>query len=377
MQRILLYILLVTFVQTGFAQVPNYDFFAFRLGNMFNVNPAWVTKDDGINVILNGQTLSSRVNYSDKNIMAGIYSRVGNKSGLGMKVLSDSRGAFQIWRADISYGFHAQFAEHHSLRLGALAGINNSNLNLNRIDNYQLLDPSDPTLSSSYFNSTQFIAGAGLLYTLHNLDVSVSLPQIISTSQVFNSYLNAAVFYKIKANENIMLQPWISYQNMPVTKNVTGGYLKATYKDLLWAQVGYQSNKSFNSGVGVTFENIGIAYGFRVSNADFRPVGGAVHEVMLTLKINNKKSKKDNHNSSDSGEGTSTLDDIIKKLDNLLNKDVTAENKSELQSELDRIKEMLRNAEIDNSDPNNSKVVEKQLITIEEKLRTIENRLLK
>jgi type IX secretion system PorP/SprF family membrane protein len=372
MKRIFFFFIMISFAQSAFAQVPNYDFFAFRLGNMFNVNPAWVTKDEGINVVLNGQALNSPLSYSDKNLMVGVYSGVGSKSGLGIKAISDSRGPFHVFRADLSYGFHAKFSDVHSLRLGALAGINNSTLNLNRIDNYDMLDQSDPTLSSSYYNATQFIAGAGLLYSLKNLDVSVSLPQIISTSQPLNTYVNVAAFYKINAGENFVLQPWISYQNMPVTKNLTGGYVKATYKDLFWVQTGYQTNKSLSASMGVLFENIGISYGFRTSNSDFRPVAGMVHEVGFTLRINRKQKTDKRYTSSDS---TQTLDQIIQKLNDLLNKEVTAKNRAELQTELDKIKEMLRNAEIDNSDPEKSKKVEQQLIIIEEKLSAIEKRL--
>ncbi|MFN6945809.1 MAG: PorP/SprF family type IX secretion system membrane protein [Cytophagaceae bacterium] len=372
MKKLLVFIGVSLVAQISYAQVSNYDFFAYRLGNMFNVNPAWVTKDDGINVILNAQTLSTPLNYADKNIMAGIYSRVGERSGLGVKTISNTRGAFNIFRSDLSYGYEAKFSERHSLRLGALAGLHNSSLNINRIDNYEMLDLSDPTLSNSYFNTTQFVAGAGIVYSIQNLDVSASFPQIISTSQPFNSYMNTAVFYRIKAGNDLVVQPWVSYENIPVTKNMLGTYVKCTYQDLIWVQAGFQNNRSIQGAFGISFENIGIAYGYRSANSDFRQVGGAVHEVAFTFRII-KGSKKNRIRNPDGS--PQTLDDIIKNLDALLNKDVTKENRADLLNELDRIKKMLREAEIDNSDPEKIKLVEQQLILIEEKLRMIEKKL--
>lgn len=337
---------------------------------MFNVNPAWVTKDEGINVMLNTQIIGSSIGYAQRNLSAGVYSQAGNNSGLGMKVISDSRGAFQTLHADVSYGFHARFAEGHSLRMGVLAGLDNSNLNINRLDSHGLIDMSDPTLSSNYYNNTQFVAGAGVLYSLRNLDVAASVPQIISTSQPFNSYVNAAVFYKINASDKIIVQPWLSYQNIPVTKSLMGGYVKATYKDVFWLQGGYQNNNCGAGAMGVMYENIGLSYGFRMSNPEFKEVAGGVHEIAFTLRISRKKAKGDKQAAA----VTTGLEDIMSRLDNLLQQDITTRNESDLRAELNAIKQMLAKAEIDNTAPGKAKIVEKQLTEIEEKIRAIEKK---
>ena len=366
-------LMLVLLAHTGFAQVTNYDFFAFRNGNMFSVNPAWVTKDDAIHVVVNGQTMSSAVNYGYKNLMAGVYSGVGNNSGLGLKVISDTRGAFQVLRADLSYGFHARFTGGHSLHMGALMGIHNSNLNISRIENYELIDPADPTLSSNYYNATQFVAGAGILYTYKKFDLSVSLPQIVSTAQPFNSYINAAAFYEIKSGPDFTFQPWVSYQRMPVTPSLVGGYVKTTYKDKIWLQAGYQNNKSVSAAFGVKFDNIGIAYGYRTGSADFKQVGGQMHEVTFSIALQRKTKSAKAAGREESGDHE--LAGILKRLDKLLGQEITDLNRAEFRAELERIKVMLSHAEVENADPRKAKHVEKQLTLIEEKLRILEQKL--
>lgn len=372
MQKAIFYFLLFAVVRSGYAQVANYDFYAFRTGNMFNVNPAWVTKDEGINITLNSQIMGSSIGYAQKNIMAGIYSETGENSGLGLKVISDTRGAFEVLHTDLSYGFHARFSKGHSLRLGVLAGLNNSRINVNRLDSYELIDLSDRTLYSNYYNATQFVAGAGLLYSIRNFDIAASLPQIISTARPFNSYVNAAIFYTIKANDKLVVQPWFSYQRIPVTKALVGGYVKANYKDRLWAQAGYQNNKSFASAAGIFYENIGISYGVRLSNPEFREVAGSIHEIAFTVRIKQKKSKK---NKSGEGSSGTDLDKIVSRIDNLLAQDIRTGNRSELLRELNAIKEMLSKAELDNADPEKAKLVEEQLAIIESKFRAIEEKL--
>jgi type IX secretion system PorP/SprF family membrane protein len=365
MRRIILFLLLITGVGQSMAQVTNYDFFAFRTGNMFSVNPAWVTKDEGINVILNSQVMGTTQSFGQKNLMAGVYSQVGNKSGLGTKIITDSRGAFQTLHADVSYGFNAQFSDKHGLRMGLLAGLRNSSFNINRLESHELIDLSDPTLGSNHYNNTQFLVGAGIVYNYQNLDVMASIPQIVSTSQVSNAYINTAVSYKIVGNNDFTFQPWVSYQNIPVTKSLVGGYVKSTYKDLLWAQVGYQSNKSTMGAVGVIYENIGLSYGFRLSNPDVKQVaGGALHEITFALRIVKKKSKLD-----------AGLQALVSRLDHVLSQEVTSVNRVQLRNELNEIRKLLSQAEIDNSNPKKAKLVEEQLNVIEEKIRIIEKRL--
>ena len=368
MNRVILFFAAIVFTSAT-AQNLSYDFYAFRLGNMFNVNPAYCAKDEGINVMLNAQSQNAGVNYANKNIMAGAYSLISQHQGMGLKVISDTRGAFQLLKADVSYAYVAKLSDAHTLRMGIAAGINTANVSTTRIANYQSLDQTDPTLTTNNFNTKQFTAGAGLLYTFKDLDVSFSLPHIVTTTQPINSYMNAAVFYKIKVNEMIKIQPWISYQNIPVTKNVEALLVKGIYKDMFWLQAGYQSNNNFMAAFGATFENLGFSYGFKMSNNKFTSVTGGIHELAITMKINPGKGK-----SKGSGSNAS-LDQIIANLDRLLTQEVTPDNKASIRAELEKVKAQLQNAELDNSDPEKAKKVEQQLQQIDEKLKQIEKKL--
>jgi type IX secretion system PorP/SprF family membrane protein len=370
MKKYLFLVMLFLLTTVSYAQNENYDFYGFRLNTMFTVNPAWVTQDDGVNVMLNSQLTGSSFGYAHKNIMAGVYGAVGQNSGLGLKVISDSRGAFQIFRADVSYGFHVRLTKEHSLRLGLLAGVSDNRINLHRADPSQQIDLNDPTLASDAY-STQFVTGAGLVYSFKQLEVSASLPQIISSNRPTNTYLNAAVFYSIKVNNDLTIKPWISYQTFPVTKELLGGYTRASFKNVLWAQVGYQNNKSFASAIGASYDNIGLSYGIRFSNSEFKQIAGQVHEVAITVRIFRDKEKYS------SGSGTITLQDVMARIDVLMNQKVTSKNRSELRKELQGIRQMLLKAELDSEDPTKADVVAKQLLEIEEKLRDLEQQLQK
>jgi type IX secretion system PorP/SprF family membrane protein len=169
--------------------------------------------------------------------------------------------------------------------LGLSAGLLKNSLLVNRIENYDILDQSDPTLTKSYYNTNQFAAGAGFLYTYKGLDVSFSMPHIIATNEPLNSYFNGAVFYTIKAGEEFKITPWVCYQNIPVTKDVTSLFVKGMYKDMIWIQGGYQTNKTFCAMFGVNIESLSIGYGYKSSNKQFNTITSALHEITFGFKI--------------------------------------------------------------------------------------------
>ncbi|MDF2451739.1 MAG: putative rane protein [Bacteroidota bacterium] len=354
------------------AQVLSYDFYTFRLNNMFNVNPAYAGKGDGLNAVLSAQSQNKGVAFANKNLMVGVYSKVSKKQALGGRLISDTRGAFQILKADVSYAYIAKILDESSLTFGLSAGILNNNMLVNRIENYESLDQTDPTLNRSYYNTTQFSAGAGLLYNYKNLDVSVSLPHMLTTNEPLNGYLHGAVFYTIKAGNDFKVTPWLCYQNIPVTKSVTSLNLKTMYKDVIWVQAGYQTNRSVSAMLGVKIENLSLGYGFRFNNKDFRTVSSGSHEVALALKLPQRGKTLGSSPISDNA----SLNEIIARLDKLSKEAVTAKNKENIKAELEKIKLLLQKAEVDNSSPEKAQEVSKQLLLIDEKLKMIEKNLL-
>lgn len=371
MKKIIIIIAVLIVSLNSKAQLISYDFYTFRLNNMYNINPAFSSKGDGINVMLNAQSQNKGVAYANKNFMLGVYSKISKKQALGGKVINDIRGAFQVLKADLSYAYIAKINEESSLTMGLSAGILNNNLITSRIENYQALDQTDPTLTKSYYNTTQFAAGAGLLYNYKALDVSVSLPHIISTNQPLNGYTHAAVFYTFNAGEKFKITPWVCYQNIPITKSLYSGYLKGSYKDFVWIQAGYQSNKTIQAMLGVNVENFSLGYGFRFNNKEFSPIATGSHEVSFSIRIP-QRSKVGNRPISDNA----SLNEILARLDKLSNQEITSKNKESIKSELEKIKLLLQKAEIDNSSPEKAQEVSKQLLQIDEKLKIIEKKLL-
>ena len=367
----LIYIILFFITLSAKAQVLSYDFYSFRINNMFNVNPAYTGKNDGLNIVLSMQSQNKGVAHANKNFMLGMHSKISKKQAIGGRLISDTRGAFQLLKADLSYAFIAKITYESTFTMGLSAGILNNNLMINRIENFESLDQIDPTLTKSYYNTTQFTAGAGLLYTYKALEISVSLPHIIGTSQPLNGYVNGALFYSIKAGQKFKITPWVCYQNIPVTKNIVSAHVKTIYDDIIWVQVGYQTNNTFNAMLGINIENVSIGYGYKLSNKEFNTVATGSHEVTLAYRI-----PKIKRQATSSLNDNSSLNDIVNRLNTILKEPVTSKNKESVKIELAKIKILLQKAEIDNSTPEKAQGVSNQLLQIDEKLKLIEQKLL-
>lgn len=368
----ILYIAISLLGIEGVAQNLSYDFYTYRLNNMYNINPAYTGKDDGMNIILSAQSQNKGVAFANKNFMLGLHSKISSKQAIGGKMIYDYRGAFQNIKADLTYAYIAKINDAQKLSLGLSAGVYNNSINTSKIEGYERLDYSDPTLSNNYYNQTQFSAGVGLLYTLKGLDVSLSLPHIITTSQPLNSYFNGSVFYTIKAGNKFKITPWVSYQNIPVTKSVTSFMLKTAFKDLVWIQLGYQTNKSINMALGLNYENISLGYGYRMSNKEFNGITTGMQEITLGYRIIKNNSKKINITASES----MSLADIAQRLMELADQPVTDSNKADIKAQLQALKQSLKKAEVDNSTPEKAAEVSKQLQQIDEKLKIIEKNLI-
>lgn len=288
MKNILLLIIVIASTKLS-AQVVSYDFYSFRLNNMYNVNPAYSGKGEGINAILNAQAQSNGVVNANKNLMLGVYSKVSNAQAIGGRVISDTRGAFQTLKADFSFAQILKLNDNSNLVLGISPGILNNNLVRSRIENYDMLDQTDPKLNQNFYNNTQFSLGAGLYYNFKELEVSVSMPHAVVTNQKINGYLNAALFYTIKAGDKFKVTPWVCYQNMQVTKSITSAYVKTMYAEKIWLQLGYQTNNSLQAMLGVNLDNFGLGYGFKLSNNNYKNVTSGAHEIMLSYKIMKQK----------------------------------------------------------------------------------------
>src|ERR1035437_5574509 len=133
-KKIIITGILLTGLKLG-AQDLSMDYYSY-LYNKFNINPAYCAKDDKMSAILD---LRQRAGLSSNNAMFGIKSTLSQNQGIGARFISDNRNAFQVFKADATYGYKLKIDDKQNLTFGISAGLETKSLNVTKIKNYDQL----------------------------------------------------------------------------------------------------------------------------------------------------------------------------------------------------------------------------------------------
>ncbi len=335
--------------------------------NRYNLNPAFAGNNGNISAILNTKTYMAGFSDAPRNTMFGIHAPLNEQQGIGARIISDRRGAYELSKYDATYSYQIQLDESSDLRFGVSAGALRRMLNPNLINNVELLDQTDPTLAGDYFDQTNFIAGVGMVYDYENLQVGLSAPHLVIGSEQLSEHLVGSVSYRYEFEESdFAVTPLVIYQNMPVLDNRFDVLLRGDYKEKVWTQIGYQSTDNLNFALGFDFGPFGIGYSYEMNNSELSNIASNNNEIVVRLSFLPPKKQKQNAI-------LSTLDEYVAKFDAMLKEGQNKFGKQEVFSEIMRIRTKLLELEEIN-DKKTAKKVEQKLSTIEGQIIALEKK---
>lgn len=354
---------------TASSQELAYGYYNYIM-NRFNLNPAFAGNNGNISAILNTKTYQSGFNGAPRNTMFGVHAPISSTQGAGLRVFSDRRGGYEVAKYDAVYSYQIQIDEKSDLRFGISAGAVRRMLNANSIANGELLNQADPTLASGYFDETNFIAGVGLVYDYENLQVGFSAPHLVDGSNDLSEYLVGTIGYKYELeNSKLAFTPTFIYQNMPVIDNQFDFLLKAEYNDKMWVQGGYQSTQNLNFGVGFDLGPFGVGYSYEMNNSDLNNIAKGSNEIVIMIGLASKKVQQTDATIKE-------LDEHVAKLTAMLNDGNNNYKRSDVMSEIQRIRMELNKLGKENN-KKKAKAVEKRLLTIENQIIELEKKYAK
>lgn len=350
----------------SYGQELSHNYYNYIL-NRFNLNPAIAGNNGNISAMLNTKTYLSGFSGAPRNTMFGLHAPISLNQGLGMRVVSDRRGGFEVDKYDAAYSYQIQLDDRQDLRFGISAGAITRKLNTSGIDNIDLLNQNDPTLAGNYFNETNFIAGVGLVYDFDNLQVGLSAPHLIQGSEPISDYIVGSASYRYEFdNSPFSITPTVIYQNLPVLDNQFDVLLKGEYDEKVWALAGYRSNNNLTFGLGFDLGPFGLGYAYEMSNSDLEMIGGGSHEIVIQVAFKSAKQKKKT-------ELVQTLDDYVARFDAMINDNNNQYNREQVKSEIMQIRTELNKLDATN-DKGAAKIVEKRLVKIEQQIIALEKK---
>lgn len=266
--------------------ISNYNLYNI---NTYAINPAYVGSGDGLFTLLHFKNHLAGITHAPRNLMFVVHSPVGDNLSLGGNIVVGQGGAFKNTSANIASSYKVNLATDHKLTFGLSGGFVKPGLDMNKLDNTDL---SDPTLQAGYNEKVYYKFGLGAIYNWRDLEVSLALPNAKQEEKnLLGKYFIGYASYKFfTADGNWKIQPSLLYKSIPVSPDQADLYVMGEWKKMLWAQAGYRTNNNLIFGGGITIENINVGYAYEAPTGT-KELSKGTHEVVFTFLLKKKSAK--------------------------------------------------------------------------------------
>jgi type IX secretion system PorP/SprF family membrane protein len=317
--------------------------------------------------MLNTKTYMAGFSDAPRNTMFGIHAPITSAQGIGGRIISDKRGAYELTKYDLTYSYQIRFDEKSDLRFGISAGALRRMLNPNNISGSEFLNQADPTLGDGFYDETRFIAGVGLVYDYDKLQIGLSAPSLVVGGEEISQHIVATASYLYNINNSdFAISPIVIYQNLPIIDNRYDILLKGEFKEKIWAQVGYQSTNNLNFGIGFDLGPFGVGYSYEMNNSEINDIASSSNEIMITIGFASQKMKERDAT-------LETLDNYVAKLNKMMADNQNTYSRGDVMTEIQKIRMELTGLEKQNN-KKKAKEVEKRLLTIENQIIELEKK---
>jgi type IX secretion system PorP/SprF family membrane protein len=268
------------------------------LVNSYSLSPAYAGINGGLEAFFQTRrNLLGQVNAPEINKIS-INGSVFNQVGAGLNLLEYSRGVFKTISFETSYSYQIHIREEHILSFGLSAILLSNRIDLASIDDLG----DDPYFTfESDFRSTNFNAGAGIVYLYKDLRLGISAPLLLENriksngSVVYNTgrTLGLHAGYVVRYN-SLSFYPMITSHHYSGNSYWEGSIL-CQVRNTLWGGLSFGKNGS--AGIclgGAPISNVIINYSYELSGNVAKGAYTGSHELNIGILIH--KRRKYGHN---------------------------------------------------------------------------------
>ena len=182
----------------------------------------------------------------------------------------------------------------HYVSFGVGGGANWESIDIDRIEESQQSDMNDPMLLAGNAQRSDIQFGAGIAYQIQGFEAGLSMPFILGLyggprdDSSFWKYFSAGLGYKQSLGENFEIHPFMILQRpssgLQLVDIVCLGQLRKKYT----LQLGYRSNNSFLTGLGLNLGPIHMGYSAEIPFGTYAQLAGSAHSIMIGFTVNEK-----------------------------------------------------------------------------------------
>ena len=268
----------------------------FYLLNPYSYNTAYAGQNKELVAVAqfagqnNGLPSSPRTN--------SVFVRKGflREAGLGLRIIIDERGVFKNTRITLesSYRIVIDPGSSHYISLGVGGGANWENVNIDIIEENGYTNMNDPMLFRGNINRSDIQFGAGIAYQIQGFEVGISMPFILGLyggqrdESSFWKYFSGSLGYTFQVGDNIKVQPFTIFQRPASGLQLYDLVVLGQFKEKYSLQLGYRSNGSLLTAIGLILGPTQIGYSTEIPFGDYGSLAGAAHSIMVGFTVNEK-----------------------------------------------------------------------------------------
>jgi len=295
---------------------PQNQFFV----NPYALNPAMVGSDDymSISVINRRQWMG----ISDAPVSYSVLFQMPVKEqlNLGAFITHEKFGLFTNSRALLTLGYRVPLAYNQNLRFGLSAGAH-----LSGYDRVNSANPDDP--AALYYENRMNVDGNfGIHYNIDKLNIGLTLPKILfqekiyitETDTVEDQYIHDAIgnlSYRFDLGE-FAFEPHVLYHIQKYADHQFEAYGLFHYQDVAYIGGSYRQDFGPSFYAGFNHAQFSFGYAYELSGDQVTGLGNGTHELMLRLRIGDKKFKEKPLPATSNSSSTSYANDTYNTVEN-------------------------------------------------------------
>lgn len=288
MKKLYIIFLLLLAVEMHGQQDPQYTQYMY---NMNVINPAYAGSRENLSFGLLYRTQWVGIDGAPKTGTFFGHLPVGEKTGLGLSVISDEIGPVKETNAYADFSYTLQLGGEHRLAFGIKAGATFHDRGLGDLD---LIDANDP-----FFNNVTGVTpnvGAGAFYYTDNYYLAFSVPNILSSVKLdangteYGTEVSHYFFtggYVFQLSPNTKLKPSFlvkSAFDAPTSFDVN---LNALFFEKFEIGASYRLDDSFSGLINFAITpSLRIGYAYDAVQSDIKRYAPSSHEFMLLFDLN-------------------------------------------------------------------------------------------
>ena len=289
-------VLLVGFISSE-VNAQNEPMYSQYMFNMMAANPAYAGSRGAIGLNYFGRAQWSGIGGAPTtNSISLDGATLDGRFGLGMQVYNDKIGVYSNNVFNFMFASRVKVSDNGVLSGGLQLGLKNSRIDLTNVKNVYDLNDYKFQQNVNVWNP---IMGAGLFYNTDKFYAGLSIPNILSSANIYNNsaaktndyHMFFATGYVFDIDDDIKLKPSI------LVKMSSGAPVELDINANIWYKNLFGLGASLRTGdayVGMAevqvARQVRVGYAYDITTSQLRTIAGSTNEVMFRYEFG-KESK--------------------------------------------------------------------------------------